>query len=162
MGEMNKVKVEWWEGGVLKYVEAKPKATQKGNLKIEALGKIMVFETLNHECDVVSPEGGKWVKIGRVTRFREIVLGDGMSSSEVEEFKHSRERRNIRLCPECNSEFRPSLEYGMVLDPIRKLDASMKTVGFLTERCDVCGSEAPCFKYVGARVKQVQEALARW
>ena len=79
------IEVQWWENGFLKYVKAKLKATSRGNLRVDMGGRILVFKTLAEPCDVVEPQNGEWVKVGRVTRFKEIVLGEGRSSREIEE-----------------------------------------------------------------------------
>jgi len=83
-GMSNIIEVQWWENGLLKYVKAKPKATSRGNLRVDMGGRILVFKTLIEPCDVVEPQNG-WVKVGRVTRFGEVVLGEGRSSREIEE-----------------------------------------------------------------------------
>jgi len=79
------VEVQWWENGFLKYVRVKPRATVRGNLRIDFGGRILVFRTLAEPCDVIELQGGKWVKVGRVTKHREIILGPGESSSEIAE-----------------------------------------------------------------------------
>jgi hypothetical protein len=80
---MSKVTIEWRDGNAWKQAHSDFKCTRNNNLAVEHDGTILVFSTLKEGSEVVSPVGGKWVKVGRVTRNHVVFLGEGNSYSET-------------------------------------------------------------------------------
>jgi len=80
-----KVTIEWKDGAAWRQAQADLLHTRNGNCAVKHDGGIMVFPSLKEGSEVVSPAGGRWRKVRRVTRAGLIFLGEGLSYSEANE-----------------------------------------------------------------------------
>jgi len=80
---MGKIRLEWKEGSFWKYVDCNIQSTRNNNLMAKSGGVPYVFRDLKEGTAVVKLQEGKWIRVGRVTKYQTIFLGEGLSYEEA-------------------------------------------------------------------------------
>ena len=80
-----KATIEWREKDVWKQVKTEAVPTRNNNLKAKHAGTVLIFQNLQEGTPVLSPKEGKWIQVGRVTRYHTIFLGEGETYAEHNE-----------------------------------------------------------------------------
>lgn len=80
---MGKIRLEWKKGSFWKYLDCDVQSTRNNNFMAKSGGIPYIFKDLKEGTDVVKPVEGKWVKVGRITKYQTIFLGEGLSYEET-------------------------------------------------------------------------------
>lgn len=80
---MGKRKLEWKDGDFWRYVNLQLQTSRNNNYFVKHDGEVYVFTDLKEGRPVVKKVNGKWVQVGRITRYGVIFIGEGLSYSET-------------------------------------------------------------------------------
>jgi hypothetical protein len=91
-----KIRIESKDGDIWRNYIVELRASRKGNYYFQHDGKIYVFHENKQGvpvlCKIANDANAHWEKAGRITKYHQVFLGEGLSFSEFNEQNASLER----------------------------------------------------------------------